>query len=101
VSSTAPGQGGFDGYALGLELQLIGVMGPPPRLDLFGRLSSGHLSVGGPARSSLVLPVLPFDWAGQTTLELEFGQSACWSATALKVRLDWVDGERFLEGLGC
>lgn len=101
VSSTTPGQGGFNGYALGLELQLIGVLTPSPALNVFGRLSEGRLSVGGPARSSLVLPGLPLAWAGQTTLELVFSQGLCWSATALQVKWDWVDGERFFEGVGC
>lgn len=101
VSSAAPGQSGFDGYALGLELQLIGVLGAPSALNVFGRLSNGHLSVGGPAKSSLVVPGLPLEWAGQTTLELVFSQGTCWSATMLKVKLDWVDRERFFEGVGC
>jgi hypothetical protein len=101
VSRASPDRGDFDGFALGLELQLIGVMGAPPHLDAFGRLSSGRLSVGGPAKSSLVLPSLPFEWAGQTTLEMVFSQGGDWSATALKVKLDWVDEERFLEGVGC
>lgn len=101
VSSTSPGRGGFNGYALGLELQLIGVISPSPALNVFGRLSEGQLSVGGPARSSLVLPGLPLAWAGQTTLELVFSQGACWSATALQVKWNWVGGERLLEAVGC
>jgi hypothetical protein len=101
VHSRAAGPEEFDGFALGLELQLIGVTGGAPPLNFFGRLSEGRLSVGGPARSSLVLPSLPFEWAGQTTVELAFSHEAWWSATALKVRLDWEDGSRFLERMTC
>ena len=101
VQSAAQVPDAFDGYALGLELQLIGTIGAPPPLNFFGCLSEGRLSVGGPAISSLMLPSLPFEWTGQTTLELAFSQEGRWSATALKARLDWVDEERFLEEKGC
>jgi hypothetical protein len=91
----------FSGYALGLELQLTGVMGALPPLDCFGRLSGGRMAVGGPARSSLVLPGLPFEWTGQTQLELTFGQGDAWTACALGVRFDWENEARFLEESSC
>ena len=91
----------FDGFALGLELQLIGVIGAAASPNCFGRLSHGSLSVGAPARSSLVLPCLPFEWAGQTRLVMEFSQGDTWAASGLRVRFDWTDGERFQEAAAC
>ena len=101
VQSAAQVPDAFDGYALGLELQLIQVMGQAAVSDGFGRLSSGSISVGGPPRSSLLLPGLPFEWAGNTQLELSFSQGGDWAASALRVCIDWENGERLLEGLGC
>ena len=100
VQSAAHVPDAFDGYALGLELQLIGVttsLSPA----CFGRLSEGRLSAGGPARSSLVLPFLPFEWAGQTAVELAFSQGDTWSATALKLNLTWEAGEQFRTRMAC
>jgi hypothetical protein len=101
VHSAAPTHVGFDGYALGLELQLIGVMGQAAVSDRFGRLSSGSISVGGPPRSSLMLPGLPFEWKGQTTVALAFSQRENWIASALRVHLNWENGVRFSDGVGC
>ncbi len=101
VESAASETGVFDGYALGIDLQLIGVIGTDLASDGFGRLSSGSISVGGPARSSLLLPSLPFEWAGTTHLELNFSQGPVWAARALRIKLDWENGERFLEGKAC
>jgi hypothetical protein len=101
VRSTEASAQSFIGYALGLELQMIGVIGAIPPLDCFGRLSDGRMAVGGPARSSLVLPGLPFEWAGQTELTLTFGQGGTWAAHALGVRMGWENAERFLEEKNC
>lgn len=100
VRSATPRNEGFDGFALGLELQLIGVttLLPPA---CFGRLSEGRLSAGGPARSSLVLPCLPFAWAGQTAVELAFSQGDTWSATALKLNMTWEAAEKFRALMAC
>ena len=101
VQSAAQVPDAFDGYALGLELQLIQVMGQAAVSDGFGRLSSGSISVGGPPRSSLLLPVLPFEWAGNTQLALSFSQGGEWAASALRVWIGWENGQRFLDGRMC
>jgi hypothetical protein len=100
VESAAGVHDGFDGYALGLVLQLIGVTTPLPP-PYFGRLSGGRISAGGPPRSSLVLPCVPFEWAGQTTVELTFAQGDTWSARALKLHLTWEADEQFRARMAC
>ncbi len=101
VHSAAQIADGFDGYALGLELQLIGVIRATASPHGFGRLSGGSVSVGGPGRSCLVLPSLPFEWVGTTQLELHFSQGDVWAADTLSLRIDWESGERFLEQRAC
>ncbi|MFM8899844.1 MAG: hypothetical protein ACKOF9_07840 [Burkholderiales bacterium] len=91
----------FDGYALGLELQLVGVLGQPTVFEGFGRLSSGSISVGGPPRSTLLLPSLPFEWEGNTQLRLRFSQEGIWTASALSACLCWENGERLSPALSC
>lgn len=102
VRRTAAGGRVEDGHALGLALRLTGVTFCSP-LDgaCIGRLAGGGLSAGGPPRSSIVLPALPFEWSSPTQVALDFGLGTAWSAQALKAAFLWTDEPRFVESLAC
>lgn len=93
--------GRTEGFALGLEMRLTGVLGAAPLDGCIGRLSGGSLSAGGESRSSIALPELPFEWAGTTQVTLSFGLGPVWSAQALKVAFLWAGEPRFVESLAC